>query len=72
MDIQKMAQAADLFVVTNGDCDLEDLERFATMLREACAVAAWSAGMDYHSKMLGMPTDAREVGSAAAKAIRAL
>lgn len=38
--------------------------------REACAVAAWMAGMDAHSKSLGMPCDARGVGSAGANAIR--
>lgn len=39
--------------------------------REACAIAAWSAGMEYHNRVRGMPTDAREVGSAGAAAIRA-
>jgi hypothetical protein len=41
--------------------------------REACAVLAWSTGMDYHSKrMLGaICADARDVGSKCAYAIRA-
>ncbi len=39
--------------------------------REACAVAAWMAGIDAHNKALGMPCDAREVGSSCAIAIRA-
>ena len=38
--------------------------------REACAVAAWMAGMDAHTKARGMPCDARKVGSAGASAIR--
>lgn len=41
-------------------------------MRERCAVAAWMAGMAYHNRVLGMPTDAREVGSSAASDIRAL
>lgn len=48
-----------------------DLERFAALVaaaeREACAVAAWSTGMGLHMKA----HDAREIGSACAKAIRA-
>lgn len=39
---------------------------------EACAIAAWVAGMDAHNKALGLPCDAREVGAAAASAIRML
>ncbi len=35
--------------------------------REACAITAWSTGMDLHMKQY----DAREIGSACAKAIRA-
>lgn len=48
-------------------------EKVAELLaeeREACAVAAWMAGMDFHTKVHGMPCDAREVGSAGASAIR--
>lgn len=39
--------------------------------REACAVTAWSAGMDAHNAVRGLPCDARDVGSKAAAAIRA-
>ena len=39
--------------------------------REACAITAWSAGMDTHNAARGIPCDAREVGSKVAKAIRA-
>ena len=39
--------------------------------REACAVAAWAAGMGFHNREYGTKCDAREVGSAAAEAIRA-
>lgn len=39
--------------------------------REACAVQAWMTGMDYHTKKLGLPVDARECGSACAERIRA-
>ena len=39
---------------------------------ELAAVTAWSAGMDAHNKELGLPADAREVGSSCARAIRAL
>jgi hypothetical protein len=45
-------------------------ERVAAAERERCAVVAWSAGMDRHTQVLGMPTDARDVGSACAAAIR--
>ena len=51
------------------------LERFANLVaateREACAITAWSVGMDAHNAARGIPCDAREVGSKAAKAIRA-
>ena len=54
---------------------IQALERFAALVadaeREACAVTAWSAGMDCHNKALGLPCDARNVGSLAASAIRA-
>ena len=53
---------------------IDELESFAKLVaaeeREACAVAAWMAGMDEHNKARGMPCDAREVGSAGAQAIR--
>ena len=39
--------------------------------REACAITAWSAGMDAHNAARGLPCDARDVGSKAASAIRA-
>ena len=38
--------------------------------REACAATAWAIGMDEHYKALGLPVDAREVGSLAARVIR--
>lgn len=45
-------------------------ERFAALVaateREACAVAAWSVGMDLYLKQ----HDAREIGAACARAIR--
>ncbi len=46
------------------------LKRFDDVIkaeREACAITAWSTGMDLHMKQY----DAREIGSACAKAIRA-
>lgn len=50
-------------------------ERFAASVaadeREACAITAWSAGMDAHNAARGLPCDARDVGSKAASAIRA-
>lgn len=52
-------------------CTNDMLLRFAELVvsaeREACAVAAWSTGMGLHMKA----HDAREIGSACAKAIRA-
>ena len=62
-------------------CEIERLEKSAqsamprserSKIIEEAAVAAWSAGMDAHNKALGLPTDAREVGSQAAQRIRAL
>lgn len=51
------------------------LERFHALAvaaeREACAIAAWSAGMAAHNAARGLPCDARDVGSKAANAIRA-
>ena len=41
-------------------------------MQDRAAVAAWSSGMDQHQKAVGIPLDSREVGSACAKAIRAL
>lgn len=49
----------------------DQLDEAVAREREACAVAAWSAGMDTHNKANGFPAcDAREVGSLAARAIR--
>lgn len=45
----------------------EGLEAEKLMEREACAVSAWSTGMDLHLKQ----HDAREIGAACAAAIRA-
>jgi hypothetical protein len=39
---------------------------------EEAAVAAWSKGMDEHSKALGFRCDARNVGAACAASIRTL
>lgn len=56
---------------TWSDLGLDEQLEFATAVeREACAVAAWMAGMDEHTKARGMPCDAREIGSAGARAIR--
>lgn len=38
--------------------------------REACAVTAWMTGINEHNKSIGMPCDAREIGSACARNIR--
>ena len=46
-------------------------EASARVEREACAVTAWTTGMQIHDRHRGMPCDAREVGSLAASAIRA-
>lgn len=46
-------------------------EKMVAAKREACAVAAWSAGMQSHDLNRGMPCDAREVGALAARVIRA-
>lgn len=55
--------------------DVAYLESFAELVaaaeREACAITAWSAGMDAHNAARGLPCDARDVGSKAASAIRA-
>ena len=37
---------------------------------EEFAIAAWTVGMNEHNKALGMPCDAREVGSAVARELR--
>ena len=47
------------------------IDSAAAAEREACAIAAWSAGMAAHNAARGLPCDARDVGSKAAKAIRA-
>lgn len=46
-------------------------EASARVEREACAVTAWSAGMQFHNQRIGLPSDAREVGAFAARTIRA-
>ena len=76
-DIIRMAQECRLI----GEYPLIDglyteaIYQFAALVaaheREACAVAAWSKGMDVHNAALSMPCDAREVGSKCAEAIRA-
>ena len=45
----------------------DDLGRMLAAEREACAITAWSIGMDLHYKQF----DAREVGASCAAAIRA-
>jgi hypothetical protein len=50
---------------------LEGVNALLAAEREACAVAAWSAGMDFHNNAAGLPCDARETGSHCAAAIRA-
>lgn len=45
----------------------DDLGRMLAAEREACAITAWSIGMDLHQKQF----DAREVGASCAAAIRA-
>lgn len=46
---------------------LQFAQHIAKLEREECAVTAWSTGMSLHMK----ESDAREIGSACAKAIRA-
>ena len=77
-DIIKLAREAgmlDFSEPSDSDLLLGELERFVALVaaaeREACAVTAWSVGMDCHNKALGLPCDARNVGSLAAQAIRA-
>lgn len=45
----------------------EHTQKLVEAEREACAIAAWSVGMDLYLKQ----HDAREIGSACARAIRA-
>lgn len=45
----------------------DDLGRMLAAEREACAITAWSIGMDLHNKQF----DSREVGAHCAAAIRA-
>lgn len=75
-DVIGLAHLSDLRLILGpldslSDDDWNDLHRFAALVaaveREACAIAAWSKGMDLHMKQ----HDAREVGAAAAAAIRA-
>lgn len=80
-DIIKLAREAGLPIGSNGAIPLWDteLERFARAAyergrldeNEACAVAAWSAGMDAYNNAAGLPCDARETGARCAAAIRA-
>jgi len=51
---------------------LEDAERERDEAYERAAVTAWHIGMDEHKRTLGLPADAREIGSRCAAAIRAL
>jgi hypothetical protein len=46
------------------------LEAHRKQIAEEFAVAAWTVGMNEHNKALGMPCDAREVGSAVARELR--
>ena len=70
------SQARDWFIPHDTERGLENVRdvvrRIVAANQERCAVAAWNAGMDCHTKALGMPCDAREVGSSAAEAIRTL
>lgn len=71
-EIIKLARDAGIYgTETSVATTFDDLEDFAALVaakeREACAVAAWSTGMGLHMKA----HDAREIGSACAKAIRA-
>jgi hypothetical protein len=50
---------------------LEGVNALLAAEREACAVAAWSAGMDVHNNAAGLFCDARETGAQCAAAIRA-
>ena len=68
------AQARDCFLPHDSERGRENVRNVVrcmmAVVQERCAFAAWAAGMDYHNKTLGMPADARDVGSAAADAIR--
>ena len=72
-EIMRMASEAGLQPYY--DEQVTAIARFAAIVaateREACAITAWSVGMDAHNAARGIPCDAREVGSKAAKAIRA-
>jgi hypothetical protein len=76
-DIIRMGREAglikDWMVLRNEESDA--LARYTALVaaaeREACAVAAWSAGMDVHNNAAGLPCDARETGAQCAAAIRA-
>ena len=76
----ELARDCGMFVTTEMR-QVEQWERLAAAVsdeiataiaaeREACAVAAWMAGMQAHDNSRGLLCDARKVGSAAASAIR--
>jgi hypothetical protein len=56
----------------DADAAIASLQARLDAMRERCAVAAWSAGMDAHNAARGLPIDARHVGGECAKAIRAI
>lgn len=70
-DVIRLAREAGDDVEHTLSSDLDFLERFASIVaaaeREACAITAWSIGMDLHNKQF----DSREVGAHCAAAIRA-
>ena len=68
--VQVMKEWQMSFAGVELDFALELATRAVEAEREACAISAWMTGMDEHNKARGMPCDAREVGSSAARAIR--
>ena len=50
-------------------CVVKFAELVAAAEREACAITAWSAGMDAHTKA-SLLADPREIGSICAREIR--
>jgi hypothetical protein len=75
MGIDSGLYGGDPSTVSAGSILVTRLKRFYDLSvaaeREACAIAAWSAGMAAHNAARGLPCDARDVGSKAANAIRA-
>lgn len=67
--------AAAKLVRDGGHWNQIDIINFGRLIalaeREACAVTAWSAGMDAHNNAAGLPCDAREIGAQCASTIRA-